>query len=302
MKNKKLLSVGIPAYNESGNIKKLIKSILSQAQDNFRLKEIIVVSDGSTDSTYEKAKKYNSSKLRVVKNKKRMGKSFCLKEIIKKNKSDILILIDADVYIDNSFLFSSIVNNCNFKKAGIAAVNASPIDGKTYFEKILQSGVVAMKQISKLWLKSHNYLAFRGSLLALDRRFSKKSQIDENLVNNDSFFYFKAIELGYSPIFFENLFVYYKLPSNFTDHKKQSLRHSFAKNELRIYLNKDLSKKLKIPFQIYFFVTLSNIAKNFIYFFPYLIISFLIKFGKKEKVKNKWMVAESTKKGVYVKK
>ena len=50
--NKKLtVSVGIPAYDEEANIKSLLEAILQQRQENFILKSIIVVSDGSTDRT-----------------------------------------------------------------------------------------------------------------------------------------------------------------------------------------------------------------------------------------------------------
>lgn len=43
------VSVGIPAYNEEQNIASLIFGILKQKVNNITLKEIIVISDGSTD-------------------------------------------------------------------------------------------------------------------------------------------------------------------------------------------------------------------------------------------------------------
>ena len=53
MTNKLTLSIFIPAYNEEANIEHLLRSILSQKQDNFKLSDINVVSDGSSDKTEE---------------------------------------------------------------------------------------------------------------------------------------------------------------------------------------------------------------------------------------------------------
>ena len=54
MKNKNLVSIIIPVYNEEKLIKKLLKKVNSVK--NIK-KEIIVVNDGSSDNTYQVLKK-----------------------------------------------------------------------------------------------------------------------------------------------------------------------------------------------------------------------------------------------------
>ena len=51
MRKKLTVTIGIPAYNEEANVRNLLVSLLAQKETNFKLQEIIVVSDGSTDKT-----------------------------------------------------------------------------------------------------------------------------------------------------------------------------------------------------------------------------------------------------------
>jgi len=53
MKKLITVSIGIPAYNEEANIGKLLSSLIKQKEAGFIIKEIIVVSDQSTDKTDE---------------------------------------------------------------------------------------------------------------------------------------------------------------------------------------------------------------------------------------------------------
>ena len=51
MSIKPLVSIVIPAYNHEKYIKETIKSLINQTYENL---ELIVIDDGSTDSTFEK--------------------------------------------------------------------------------------------------------------------------------------------------------------------------------------------------------------------------------------------------------
>ena len=51
MSIKPLVSIVIPAYNHEKYIKETIKSLINQTYKNL---ELIVIDDGSTDSTFEK--------------------------------------------------------------------------------------------------------------------------------------------------------------------------------------------------------------------------------------------------------
>ena len=70
---KSTLTIGIPAYNEEANIGLLLNDITLQKNRNYILKEIIVVSDGSTDSTVKKVEQASIQSIKLIINKKRTG-------------------------------------------------------------------------------------------------------------------------------------------------------------------------------------------------------------------------------------
>ncbi len=82
----------IPAYNEEDRIEKVIVPAL----EADIISNIVVVDDGSNDSTSNIALNYN---VNLVKMPQNMGKSEAVKKGIKycKDKSDIIVLLDADL-------------------------------------------------------------------------------------------------------------------------------------------------------------------------------------------------------------
>ncbi|AAM24531.1 Glycosyltransferases involved in cell wall biogenesis [Caldanaerobacter subterraneus subsp. tengcongensis MB4] len=89
MMNKKV-SVLIPAYNEQDKIIDTIKGLEVVKE----VDEVIVINDGSTDQTAERAKKAGA---KLVNMKENMGKAAALREGLKYAKNDIVVFLDADV-------------------------------------------------------------------------------------------------------------------------------------------------------------------------------------------------------------
>lgn len=89
-----MYSVLVPAYNEGENIKELI----SRLKKSPKL-EIIVVDDGSTDSTVDNVKK---TRVKIIQHKKNKGKAEAIKTgfnyILKHHPNvDYVVLLDADM-------------------------------------------------------------------------------------------------------------------------------------------------------------------------------------------------------------
>ncbi|NMA03341.1 MAG: glycosyltransferase family 2 protein [Clostridiales bacterium] len=82
----------IPAYNEESRIEKVIVPIL----ETDIVSNIIVVDDGSQDSTSNIVSKYNVNLVKMSKNR---GKAEAIKKGIKccEGESDIIVLLDADL-------------------------------------------------------------------------------------------------------------------------------------------------------------------------------------------------------------
>lgn len=100
------ISVIMPAYNESGHIYKNIMETCGVFEKTKRYFEIIVVDDGSTDSTYIEAKKAEctAENVKVVHYSKNNGKGNALKEGFKHATGDYVVFLDSDLDLHPSQL------------------------------------------------------------------------------------------------------------------------------------------------------------------------------------------------------
>ena len=84
----------LPTYNSEKYIEETINSVISQSFENWKL---IIIDDGSTDSTTRIIKKYLNDKritLKILKRNK--GASFCRNLALRNSKSDYVAFIDSD--------------------------------------------------------------------------------------------------------------------------------------------------------------------------------------------------------------
>lgn len=91
------LSIIIPAYNEGKKIHYNLGNVIKHAQKLKNLDyEIILVSDGSTDHTYENALKHKSKKVKIFHYPHNQGKGYALKYGFNKSSGNLITFIDAD--------------------------------------------------------------------------------------------------------------------------------------------------------------------------------------------------------------
>ena len=94
------ISVIVPAYNEEKSVASSVESLLSQDYPNY---ELVVVDDGSTDRTYEIAKRYEGPKVKVIHQDNR-GKAEALNTGIRSASGSIVLTVDADTRLDSKAL------------------------------------------------------------------------------------------------------------------------------------------------------------------------------------------------------
>jgi len=110
-------SIVIPLYNKAPYIERAIQSILTQTFQDF---EIIVINDGSTDSSIEIVKSISDSRIRLVK-QKNAGASVARNRGIKESKSDLIAFLDADDVWKTKFLETILRLIKNYPEAGAYA-------------------------------------------------------------------------------------------------------------------------------------------------------------------------------------
>lgn len=95
----KTLSVIIPAFNEEGNIKRTCEKVLSVLGQAGIPCEIIFISDGSTDHTYEEIRECAKIDPRIkgIEFSRNFGKEAAIFAGLKKGTGDCLVVMDCDL-------------------------------------------------------------------------------------------------------------------------------------------------------------------------------------------------------------
>ncbi len=95
----KLLSVIIPAFNESDRLGPRLKPVLAYLDSNYPKFELIIVDDGSRDDTREKVSESIKSEKRamLISYTPNRGKGFAVKTGVLASKGDTVLFMDADL-------------------------------------------------------------------------------------------------------------------------------------------------------------------------------------------------------------
>ena len=238
MTNKITITVGIPAHNEESNIANLVSRLINQREKGFVLKKILVVSDGSTDSTVEKAKSIVNSKIEVV-SRKRSGKNATLNFIMRNTDSDYLVLLDADVAPKDEMFLSKMFDN----KSDLVCAKVIPVSPTTWFESVInQSHFMKLAMYHEVVNKKPVY-AGNGRAISLSKNLYKSLVLPQKIVADDAFITLFAIKNDYSIKYNEDTVVYYRSPVNLKDHLKQSTRFFVGQSELEHFFGKDFIRK-----------------------------------------------------------
>jgi len=93
---KKKISIIIPAYNEARIIKQTLYEVVEFLDKTKIQAEILVVDDGSKDSTATIAREIKDKRLTVISYKPNQGKGFAIKTGVQKASGDLILFLDAD--------------------------------------------------------------------------------------------------------------------------------------------------------------------------------------------------------------
>lgn len=100
MNNSPLLSIIIPAYNESATIQQVLDKVVGSLTSNSIDAEIILVDDASKDDTLEKVESWHAQnpkvKLISIASTPNRGKGFALRKGIETATGDFVLIQDAD--------------------------------------------------------------------------------------------------------------------------------------------------------------------------------------------------------------
>lgn len=166
---KKKVSVIVAAYNVEKTISQAVQSLLEQTYDNI---EIIVVNDGSTDTTEEILKKFTDKVLII--NKVNQGLGSARNVGLEKATGDLIMFIDGDDYFAYQNVVEDLVNLSEKEGAELVVADFNYVDsnGNVLSKKKVQSEIESI--YSGAWNKLY------AKILWSERRFP------ENILYEDS--------------------------------------------------------------------------------------------------------------------
>jgi len=215
------VSVVIPAYNEEKNIGRTIKSVLDQ---DYKGKiEIIVVDDGSTDSTSKVASSFRGVK---VYRKKNGGKASALNYGIRRSRYNLVLALDSDCVIEKSFLRKSV----NALKDDVMAVVPSieVFRPKNFLEKIQAVEYKLMNFFRKV-LSSTDCLSVAPAAVLYRKEFFKKHGLfDESSLTEDFEIGLRIVSKGFRVLKLEKCKVLTKVPEKISSLLRQRIRWCFG--------------------------------------------------------------------------
>lgn len=191
------VSIIIPVYNCEKYINRCIDSLINQTYKNF---EIVIVDDGSTDSTLKMLKKYEVLNFIKIYSQKNTGPALARNAGIGYSIGTYVMFIDADDYVDADFVESYIKvikeNNNDIVIGGYKRVIGEKIVAKmelvdAEFSKYLITGPVC-RIIKKRFLTENNIL-FLDTNSSEDVYFNiliYNSTQKISIINNTGYYYY----------------------------------------------------------------------------------------------------------------
>lgn len=291
------VSIGIPAYNEESNITYLLSDLLRQKGRGFSIKEIIVSSDGSQDKTVEKVSSFQNKIVSVIDNYRRSGIAARLNQLVKLSTSDILVILNADISIQDSLFIEKLINPIVQKRADLTSCPIQELPAQNFFEHILAVSMKIKHRIFKHIRQGNNVFTCHGPARAFSKKIYKKIHFPSS-IGEDAYSYLFCIYYGYTYEYVTKAHVLYKLPTNLLDHQKQSERFFYSKIQMeKLFGEKFVKTQYHIPFTYIIESFIYFAIKNPIKIFSYLLILVFLKIKpiSLSTMKEEWDISNSSK-------
>jgi len=143
-KDKKYLSVIVPAYKQEKTIKKDLENVIDTLLKGLTNTdfEVICVIDGKLDNTYKEAKKVKSDKLKVFEYNNNQGKGYAVRFGMGKAKGDLISFLDAGMDISPKGIMMLMAHMDWYNADIIVGSKRHPVSQVNYpfLRKILSKG------------------------------------------------------------------------------------------------------------------------------------------------------------------
>ncbi|MCQ2070365.1 MAG: glycosyltransferase [archaeon] len=211
------ITVGVCAYNEAKIIETAIRSVYSQVLEGIVIKEVLVVSSGSTDGTDEivigLSKEFPS--LRLYRQEKKEGKNSAINCYLDNKVCDLVVMLNADNAFGTNDSLQKLVEPFRDPKVGITGGHPVPTNDT--------SDIVGFA-VNMMW-SMHHHLALEhpklGEIIAfrdIGTRLPLDKQSDEDIIRME------IEKAGYTCIYVGDCIIRNRGPETFSDFQEQRVR------------------------------------------------------------------------------
>lgn len=210
------ISVGVMAYNEEKIIAKCLDGLRAQELKSGHIKEIIVVSSGSTDKTDEIVRTYQQKdeRVKLIVQPARLGKAIAINEFLEQATGDIVIVESSDTVTRPSTV-EALLQPFKNREIGMCGVHPIPVNDRNKFVGYC---------VHRLW-ELHHEMALDhpkcGEMIAfrnLVPRIPKYTSVDEAAI--EGILHKRGLKLAYA----SDALINNKGPETVSDFIKQRRR------------------------------------------------------------------------------
>lgn len=290
--NRISISVGIPTVNPGSHLIKTIDSLRMQTVSPNMI--CVLIDGGRLKNEYKNALKNLGVKL--VYKRRQKGQSSRINNLLKIHNSDLTVLINDDVILEQNAL-ESILQEYIHNQSDLICVNVNPIASTTIVEYFLRPGTMLRSAICTFINKPH-YLMCNGRCIAVSKKLSRSLKIPEYVWNNDAYIFLYSKINKYKISYIKNVLCYFKDPETVTEYLKQTQKFQYSLLELRPLFT-EIKNEYFVSLRIRLFSFILVLLRNPIGLTGYLILYLLSRISKKDystmKIKTFWQTDITTK-------
>ncbi len=294
------VTVVIPAHNEQTNIQAVLRDVLAQKQSGYSLEKIIVLSDGSSDHTVARARLVGNKLISVVQGKNRIGKAQRLNQIFKVFKSNVLVVLDADIKLADRMTLANLVRPfTKTLKLGYVSGRMVPLSSRSFLEEAVNVSRSVWDKVRVNWKNGQNVYPCSGRIYGLSRDFARVCHFPKTVWPDLGFYYFSCKKLGYNTFWAQDAVVNFRSPATVADYVGQISRYVSENNALETVFGPRIYEEYKIPKSLLYKFKLQVLLR---YPLQCLVIFILNAYVSLRKVRygnisyKRWQMAATTKK------
>lgn len=292
------ITIGIPALNEAQALPQLLESLLAQHKAVYTLKQILVVSDASTDDTDLVVKRSKSRIVKLHRNSKRLGKPSIVNYIFRKATTDVVVILDADIKIKDANFISKLIQPIVNQGVALTSARVENLAALSPTQQMLSLSMAFKTEVFEDYKNGLGIFTCHGRARAFSRKFYQKLRFPKNVIADDAYSYLKALKLKLQYFYVKNTTAWYQLPKNPEDHILQSQRFFQSVAQLENYFDPTfVAEQFYLPRTLLLKSMLKHSLQQPILManYLYLVLESKYKAATQPNGSSRWTMSESSK-------